>query len=188
MEAFWVLYAVISVLFAGTATAAAHQQQSEQTYRRAKRWHKAYSFNAVDLEGNNQFPNQPYGNPTGTNIEEHHLFKQVYPRSQTPRADAIPLTWESIEKPAVQPVATTDPQPVATTPVETFWLWVSPYVPLTLDVTDTTTREAVKQAVMLGVSQNQMCNQLFGLNSKGSKSYNQAVAIIKDVQHEVGHE
>jgi hypothetical protein len=55
-------------------------------------------------------------------------------------------------------------------------------------MTDTTTREAVKQALLLEVSQNQICNQLFGLNSKGSKSYNQAVAIVKDVQSEVGHE
>lgn len=182
MEAFWVMLCVLASLFAGIGTAAAHQAKQDSLYRRARKWHYAYTSNSVDIEGNNLFPTNPYSFQTQASPEPHHLFKQVFPGTQLTLADAIPLNPDADLTPAVQTVETNEPTPEATTLEDAFWLWVQPFLPLQRDITNVTTRQAIWQAQELEISQNQMVKRLFGLSSKGSKSYYEAVAIIKDVR------
>lgn len=119
-------------------------------------------------------------------------FVRVYPRTYHPDSPPVPppspspcpLT-ETQQQPAVAVVATSEPQPVqpAEQPaaVEHFETEIQPFIPLTLDPDSKVTRQAVWQALDLGYSQNKIVSELFQL-AKGTAKYNQAVAIIKDVQ------
>ena len=82
----------------------------------------------------------------------------------------------------VDPVSTADAQPVDVDPVAFFWRSVESFTPLVLDGSRERTTEAVREALRLGISQNQIVFKLFGLKSKGNQSYDQAVAIIKQVR------
>jgi len=164
----------------------------DESFKRAKKWHKKYQLNLVDELGNPLFDASPFRQDFSeydTNPHGENLFHRVYPKGTPTAGDTIPLTArESLVQPAVEVVATSSPQPVVEPVVEvvegqTDYFWNNVYPPYQIDQSDLT-KQVIVQALELGISQNQICTKLFQV-SKGSKPYYQAVELIKAIQKEM---
>ncbi|HEY9760916.1 MAG TPA: hypothetical protein V6D07_00235 [Trichocoleus sp.] len=119
-----------------------------------------------------------------------NLMERVYPRSQP----ATSTTPESLSKPVVGLVEAIGCKPVGQPvravierdprEVELFEETVQAFCPLPLLDEAGETREAVREALRLGKSQNWITANLFRV-SKGTKDYEQAVSIVKAVREAV---
>ncbi|MBD2261125.1 hypothetical protein [Pseudanabaena sp. FACHB-2040] len=124
-----------------------------------------------------------------------HFAQRIYPRRQrtgaavsdTPEGQIGPAV-QAVQGPvqghfsgpvqgAVQGAAEVDPAEVAL-----FEETVQAFTPLPLDASEGVTQEAIREALRLGKSQNWIVGNLFGIRSKSSRDYQEAVEIIKAIR------